>query len=106
MNALAILYTFGRGVATQDFLQAHVYFNLAAAHRKTEDKRKASAEERDKLFAHLTERQKEKSQEVVSSWQPKPEPARELVMGPAVTRPVAVAKAKIEAVAKAITEEG
>jgi len=56
-------------------LQAHVYFNLAAAHRKKEDKRKASAEERDKLFTYLTDKQKEKSQEVVSSWQPKPDPA-------------------------------
>ena len=64
MLALGRLYRQGLG-APQDYVQAHLWFNLAASRGESE-----AVTERDALAARMTPEQVAKAQEQAAAWQP------------------------------------
>jgi uncharacterized protein len=68
---LGFMYLTGDGVP-QDFVQAYMWFNLAAAATKAKDTNIA-AEERDKVAAKMTPAQIAEAQKLAREWKAKPE---------------------------------
>lgn len=66
------MYILGLGVP-QDYVQAHLWYNLAAAGSLPEDAdhRKMAAAERDKLAAKMTPAQIAEAQRLAREWKPK-----------------------------------
>ncbi len=67
------MYERGRGVP-QDFIQAHMWFNLAAS-RSSGETRDKSAEIRDFLAARMTPDQIAEAQRLAREWKPKTQAA-------------------------------
>ncbi|MSO74743.1 MAG: hypothetical protein EXQ99_06310 [Alphaproteobacteria bacterium] len=70
-NNLGVIYAKGLGVP-QDFVLAHVWYNLAAARHSEPEMRKNSSDARDKIAARMTPAQVAKAQQLAAEWQPKP----------------------------------
>jgi TPR repeat protein len=67
---LGFAYRDGEGVP-QDYVQAHMWLNLAAAQAKPDDR--VAAEARDKLVAKMTSAQIAEAQRLAREWKPTPE---------------------------------
>ena len=74
---LALMYDNGRGVP-QDYVQAHKWYNLAAARFATweADIGANAAKSRDHLTARMTPTQLAEAQKMAREREPKPEPGR------------------------------
>ena len=70
------MYRDGLGVR-QDYIQAHLWFNLAAARfpAAEKEKREAATKHRDTVGAKMTPEQVAEAQKLAQRWQPKPESA-------------------------------
>ncbi len=68
-GALGFMYLFGHGVP-QDYVQAHMWLNLAAA-QGGEDGAKA-ANDRDAVATKMTPDQIAEAQQLARDWKPKP----------------------------------
>jgi uncharacterized protein len=68
---LGFMYLDGEGVPP-DYVQAHMWFNLAAAASKA-DKLNFAAENRDMVAANMTPAQIAEAQRLARDWKPKPE---------------------------------
>ncbi len=69
---LGLIYQDGRGVP-QDYVEAHLWFNLAAAQSSGED-RERNVNNRDDLAARMTPEQIADAQRRAREWTPTPEP--------------------------------
>ncbi len=69
---LGLLYERGRGVP-QDYVEAHIWFNLAAAQSSGED-RDNSVKFRDNIAERMTAEQIAEAQRRAQEWTPTPEP--------------------------------
>ena len=63
---LGLLYERGQGVP-QDYVQAHMWLNLAASHEKIS----GAVEDRDKLASKMTPAQIAEAQKLAREWNPK-----------------------------------
>jgi uncharacterized protein len=70
--ALALAYESGTGLP-QDYVEAHKWFNLAAAATKYEDFREDFRKQRDDLAHKMTASQVQEAQRLAREWKPKPE---------------------------------
>jgi TPR repeat protein len=64
---LGILYKRGEGVP-QDYVQAHMWFNLAASHENMS----GAVELRDEIASKMTPAQIAEAQKLAREWKPKP----------------------------------
>ena len=64
------MYEKGQGVE-QDYLQAHIWFNLATANEKDSTLRAASMSDRNEVAAKMTPAQIAEAQRLASVWRPK-----------------------------------
>jgi TPR repeat protein len=69
-HLLGAVYASGRGVP-QDFIQAHMWFNLAASRYPSGETRDKVAKFRDKLAGHMTPAQIAEAQRLAREWKPK-----------------------------------
>ena len=67
---LGHMYAKGQGVP-QDFVQAHMWFNLAAARYSQGERRDNSASNRDLLAKQMTPDQVAEAQRLAREWKPK-----------------------------------
>jgi TPR repeat protein len=67
---LALMYAQGRGVL-QDFIQAHMWYNLSAAYGELR-----SAEARDALAKQMTPAQIAEAQRLAREWKPREDKSR------------------------------
>ena len=65
------MYAKGRGVA-QDYVQAHMWFNLAAS-RVTGEKHKKYSDARDLVVKQMSSSQIAEAQRLAAKWKPKKE---------------------------------
>ena len=64
---LGLAYTTGRGVA-QDYVQAHMWFNLVASRTRRNDLRDDSVENRDRVAQQLTADQLAEALRLAGEW--------------------------------------
>ena len=69
-NVLGAVYAIGRGVP-QDFIQAHMWFNLAASRFPPGEARDKAAKARDVLATLMTPAQIAEAQRLAREWEPK-----------------------------------
>ncbi len=67
---LGIMYAYGEGVA-QDYVLAHMWFNLATAHLPPDVIQKAAATQRYKIEGNMMPEQIAEAQRLASEWKPK-----------------------------------
>jgi peptidoglycan hydrolase-like protein with peptidoglycan-binding domain len=94
---LGYMYALGEGTV-QDYVEAHKWFNLAAAGGKSEA-RKA----RDEVAKRMTTRQIAQAQELARTWQPQAAP---VVPSPEIQRPFAPSRSTIIEVQRQLAERG
>jgi TPR repeat protein len=72
---LAEMYDRGQGVP-QDYVQAHLWLNLAAAHSATAESevREIAVKYRDRIAAKMTPAQIAEAQKLAREWKPTPTP--------------------------------
>ena len=69
-NILGVMYRDGQGV-TQDFVEAHKWYNLSAAHQIDAQKRDVTSKSRDEVAAKMTAAQIAEAQKLAREWKPK-----------------------------------
>ena len=69
-NNLGFMYGKGRGV-TQDYVQAHKWYNLAASRLLPGEDRDRAAKNRDTAEANMTPAQVTEAQRLAREWKPK-----------------------------------
>ncbi len=67
---LGVMYFKGRGIA-QDYVQAHMWFNLAASRHPPGEMRDKAVKERDLLAKRMTTAQISEAQKLAREWRPK-----------------------------------
>jgi TPR repeat protein len=67
---LGLMYDNGAGVP-QDYVQAHLWFNLAASHLAKVQERNSAASARDALAKRMTPEQIAEAQRLARDWKPK-----------------------------------
>ncbi len=67
---LGVMYTKGRGVP-QDYVQAHMWYNLAAAGSPPGEDRDSAAKNRDIVAERMTPAQIAEAQRLAREWKPK-----------------------------------
>jgi len=68
-NNLGVMYRKGQGVA-QDYIQAHLWYNLAAS-ELTDDDRERAVKNRDLMAEKMTSEQIVEAQRLAREWKPK-----------------------------------
>ena len=69
---LGLMYEYGRGVP-QDFVRAHMWFNLAASRLPPGGVRDSAVKDRDRIAARMTPEQIAEAQRLARDWQPRAE---------------------------------
>ena len=67
---LGLMYYNGQGV-TQDYVQAHKWFNLTAANNSNKTGREKAASNRDLMAKQMTPAQVAEAQKLAREWKPK-----------------------------------